>query len=111
MSWYYIYQTSDGKLKSETDVLPVGLGTGLDFVTLTNRVDSSVMWDEGTHAFIARPAKVLIDRLQDLLDIPSFADAYNALSAARKTAVRNGLIQLLGKRRFRNQADTPEIND
>jgi hypothetical protein len=111
MSWYYIYSVSDGRLISETDTLPTGLVASLSFITLANRADKNVMWDESTRAFIARPAKVLMDRLQDLLDDAGFADAYNSLSVARRNAIRNRAITILGTRRFRTSNDTPGISD
>ena len=114
MAWYAICETASGRLISlgEADVAPVIVGATA--LTLAGAPDLQVqVWDEATRAFVARPAKVLVDRLQDLLSNPAYADfvtAYNALNAANKTRLRNMLIQLLGRRRWRASGEAVELD-
>jgi len=71
------------------------------------------MWDAATRSYIARPAKVLVDRLQDLLSDPDYSDwqtVYNALNATRKAQVQAALIRLLGRARYRNPGEPVEIS-
>ena len=111
MAWYAIYETLSGRIESvgESESLPVIAGrTALLLVGEPNQGPDGVMWDETTRLFIARPPKVLIDRLQDILthiDYADFMTAYNSLNAANKTRIRNGFILLLGRHRWRNVDD------
>jgi len=113
MLWYALYDTSSGKLESigSAEELPQLLGKAA--LLLPEQPDlSAQMWDETSRVFVARPAKVLIDRLDDIQTNPNFADfmtAYNSLNAANKTRLRNMIIRLLGKRRFRASQETVEI--
>jgi hypothetical protein len=113
MAWYAIYNTANGALESigSSDEMPsIPNKTTLELV---ERPDlSAVMWDEVTRSFIARPAKVLIDRLNDIQTNPNFADfmtVYNGLNATNKTRLRNMIIRLLGNRRYRSQSESVEI--
>jgi hypothetical protein len=74
--------------------------------------DPALVYDPATRTLTARPAKVLVDRLQDILANPNFSDlqtAYNALSAANKTRIRDGLARLLGRQRFRASGESVEL--
>jgi hypothetical protein len=63
------------------------------------------MWDETTTSFVDRPAKVLIDRLQDLTDDPALAAVWTRLTVAQRTVLRNRLVALLGSQRIRGSSE------
>lgn len=114
MTWFAVYDSTTGDLKSVGTVIAPQAALdaqNLTAVQLAGKPDDATMWDKTSKAFVARPAKVLVDRLQDFLDDTNFLAVWNGLSAGQKNAVRTTMIRILGKRRFRNAADTPEIND
>jgi hypothetical protein len=98
--WFYIYDIATGRLLSETDTAPQ-LAGGRAAVERASRAESTVMWDETTTSFVDRPAKVLIDRLQDLTDDPALAAVWTRLTVAQRTVLRNRLVALLGSQRMR----------
>jgi hypothetical protein len=111
MTWHAIYETVSGQLVSVGQVVAEPLPDGLTDLVLTDQPPDTQMWDPVTHTYIARPVKVRVDRLDDLQSHPSFADfltAYQSLSVANRTRLRNALILLLGRYRFRNQSESPE---
>lgn len=114
MAWYAYIRTSNGDL--------VSLGTNLvvpddlDIVPTLLAIDPTDpawMYDQTTRTFISRPAKVLRDRLDDITSDPIFTDnlvaLWNTLNAANRTRLRNGLILLLGRHRFRNVSESVEV--
>lgn len=109
MPWTALYDTTTGRLLSVGTVvanpLPSGTAT-LDMAQAPTRAD---MWDETTRAFIARPAKVQIDRLADISAHPDFDAVWQALNATQRTKIRTAVIWLLGSRRYRNATDTAEL--
>ena len=101
--WFAIYNNDTGQLISVGTVLG-DVPDGHAAVMLPDRPDDFEMWDEPSRAFVQRPPKVLVDRLQDLINDPRYADfqaAWASLGPAQKAALRNGLIRLLGKLRWR----------
>ena len=113
MTWFAVFETVTGRLHSVGEVLADPLPDWLESVIISDKPDETVMWDQNTRQFIARPPKVLIDRLQDILTDPNFSEfqiVWNALSTARKTQLRNAMIRLLGPARFRNPTESVEIN-
>ena len=105
MAYWAVYETATGRLVSQGTRLADPLPAGLTAVDLGTRPADSLMWDSAQRIMVARPAKVLVDRLQDLLDFyPDFAAVWNSLSAARKTQIRTALIAFLGRQRYRNQS-------
>lgn len=102
--WFYVYEDATGRLLSETDqeVIP---GSGRSVVSRAVRADASVMWDEVSRAFVARPPKVLADRLQDLVDDPVLAAVWTRLTVAQRTTLRNRLVALLGSQRMRGSGE------
>lgn len=112
MPWYAYIRDTDGALLSlaQTDGSPP---TGVSRTLLTvDPTDPAWMYDPAPRAFVARPAKVLIDRLQDMLDNPAYADfvtVWQGLSAARKNQLRTMLIRLLGRQRYRAQSEEVEL--
>ena len=102
MPYYAIYETATGRLVSLGDVLAQPLPQNLTAVDIGTAVDlRAQMWDEGTRTFIARPAKVLVDRLDDLRAQPGMAAFWNSLTGAQKTVLANALIKVFGKLRYR----------
>lgn len=108
MPWTALYDTDTGRLVSVGQIVSDPLPAGLTAVTLPDRPQDSEMWDAPSRAFVARPAKVLVDRLAELLTDPRYADFQDVwanIPAARRTALRNAMIRLLGRHRFRNAAE------
>lgn len=113
MAWYLYIRESDGALLSvgdrDADAPPPGV---IRVSVAGDPRDPSLLYDPATRTLVARPAKVLIDRLQDVLADPRFAEfatAYTSLSAANKTRLRNALILLLGRRRYRSAGESVEL--
>jgi hypothetical protein len=113
MTWYAIYQSSDGRLVSIGEAESQPVIAGMVALPLAGKPDlKPLMWDEATRAFVVRPAKVLVDRLDDIAGNPNyqdFLDAYQALSAANRTKLRNAVIRLLGSKRFRAVQEGVEL--
>ena|SRR3990167_5317272 len=113
MTWFAVFETLTGRLHSIGEVLADPLPVDLSTLVLAGQPDASQMWDQDTRQFIARPPKVLVDRLQDILTNPNYSEfqtVWNGLNTARKTQLRNAMILLLGPARFRNPTETVEIN-
>jgi hypothetical protein len=116
MAWYVIYDNTTGRLESESNI-EIEPKTGKTILQLAERPSvgvGGVMWDETTRTFIVRPPKVLIDRWEDFQTsndpvIVDFRTAYNSLNAANKTRVREFLIAVLGRFRYRNQSESVRL--
>lgn len=114
MAWFLIYDTATGRLESECDT-EITAKAGKTVLHLADRPNISaggVTWDTVTRTFIPRPAKVLIDRLDDIQTNSNFADfmtVYNSLNTANKTRLRNMIIRLLGNRRYRASLEAVEL--
>lgn len=103
-----LFDSATGRLISLGDTIPiVPPGTAS---TNVGAVDlSAVMWDAPTRAFVARPAKVRVDRVEEWLSAiladATFASAYGTLTTARKnniqTGLRNVLTTMLANQRYR----------
>lgn len=109
MPWSYLHDLTTGRLLSESDATVVPK-VGQAVHVRTNRAAEAEMWDEATRTFVARPPKVLADRLDDLQTWPEFQRVWAVLNAARRTDLRTALIRLIGRHRFRNQAEPAEID-
>lgn len=109
MSWQALYDVATGRLISVGDVVADALPDGLAALPLAGSPADSDMWDAATRSFVARPAKVLVDRLQDLLSDADFAAAWASLSAAQRTRLRTALIRLLGRQRYRAASKAQEL--
>lgn len=111
MTWRAFFDATTGQLRSLTDgeePLPTGCGE----TSTPTYPYPALMWDAAARGFTTRPAKVVIDRLQDILTAAQYADlqgVWTSLTAAQKTALRNGLIRLLGAHRYRAQAERTEL--
>lgn len=110
MAWYAVYETLSGKLISIGSDDNIAITVGLDqssVLLVGGQPDlSQVMWDTTLHLFVNRPAKILIDRLDDIQNHADYADfmtAFNSLNATNRQRIRNGVIWLLKNYRFRNQ--------
>ena len=113
MTWYVIYSTTSGSLFSQGSAPPSPLPGGLITASLAEQPAASQMWDGESLIFVPRPAKVLRDRLQDILTHPDYAldlqVIWAGLTAPQKTLLRNGLIRLLGRERFRPDGENVTI--
>lgn len=115
MAWYVIYDTASGQLKSESDT-EIAPQADMTIVQLADRPADNMMWDAATRTFVARPPKVQVDRLDDLLTsnhpaIAAFRQrVYTPASAADKAIISDFLIFMLGRRRTRNQNDPLELD-
>ena len=108
MLWYAVYNSVSGRLDSVGTRVAEALPPDVVAVELAEEPTAAMMWDEAARAFVPRPAKVLADRLQDILNHPDYGDdiqlLWNSLNSTQRTRLRNGLIKLLGRARWRNQA-------
>lgn len=114
MAWYAYIRDSDGALLSlSTTSDQVAAGITVTELAI-DPTDPAHMYDQNTRTFISRPAKVLADRLQDIITNPAYGDdlitLWNTLNAANRTRLRNGLIRLLGRHRFRAQGEGVELD-
>ena len=112
MTWFAVFESATGRLHSVGEVLADPLPDWLESIIIADKPDETLMWDENTRLFVSRPAKVFIDRLQDILTDPNYSEfvtVWNGLNATRKTQLRNAMIRLLGGARFRNQSEPVEI--
>lgn len=113
MPWFAIYQSNNGRLESIGELEAMPVLAGMVALQLASKPDlQRQMWDETARTFVARPDKVLIDRLVDIQSNPNFQDfmdAYNTLSAANKTKLRTALVRLLGRHRYRAVNESVEL--
>ena len=110
MSYYAIYETATGRLVSLGDVVASPLPQGLTAVDIGRAVDlRDQVWDQASKAFIARPAPVLIDRLEDVKAMTGMAVLWSSLSAAQKLVLGNAIIKLLGGARYRKASQPVEV--
>lgn len=111
--WYSLYDSATGALVSSTNTLPVNIPANMSYLTLADKPANDQMWDATTRTYIARPLKVLVDRLQDIINNPNYADdiqlVWSSLNATQKTRLRNGLIKLLGAMRYRADLEPVEL--
>lgn len=133
MAWYYLYETATGRLHTETSndwevdnaariarglsPLPASLG----ILTRATRANGGLVWDPATRNFIARPAKILADRLNDIRDqaglpagvVTLLTTLINRVPSAQRANARNELRLilrwLLGPMRYRNQAESVSL--
>lgn len=107
---FAVYETATGRLVSVSDVLADPLPAGLTAVDVGAAVDfRTQVWDEAGKTFIARPAPVWIDRLDDLRAMTGVTALWNSLNAAQKTVLANALIKLLGNARYRKASQPVEV--
>lgn len=103
--WRAFYNTVTGVLVSSGSSWPDTTPPGISFKEYAAPIDfSTQMWDEASRDFVVRPAKVLIDRWEDLLTNPQFGDfqfVWNGLTASRQNRLRNDLWKWMGKGRYR----------
>jgi hypothetical protein len=113
MTWYAVYVTATGRLVSVGQTVAEPLPDHLQAVTLAGPPADGEMWDATTKAFVARPPKVLVDRLQDIITHPDYADdlqlLWSSLNATQRTRLRNALIRLLGPQRWRAAGESVAI--
>lgn len=112
MPWYAYIRNTDGALLSLAQAASDPPPDVTRTLLAVDPTDPAWMYDPATRAFVARPAKVLIDRLQDMLDNPAYADfvtVWQGLNATRKNQLRTMLIRLLGRQRYRAQSEEVEL--
>lgn len=109
MAWFVVHRTETGQIVSSGDVVASPLPEGLTSVDVGARPADSKMWDPASRAFVDRPAKVLVDRIQELRDDPALSAVWTRLTANQQTALRNRLIAMLGPNRYRNQSERTDL--
>lgn len=77
MNWYYIYQTSNGQLISETSVQPTSLPAGMAYVTESTRQNGNV-WNPSTLTFSPPPNSPVMSTL----------DFLNRFTSTERQAIR-----------------------
>ncbi len=106
-TWYAVCDKTTGILAGVGTVLADPLPPALEAIALPARPDFSVsFWNVATKAFVARPAIVWIDRLDDLIADPDFAAVWSSLNAAKRTQMRTACIRLIGGRRMRQSEES-----
>jgi hypothetical protein len=113
MSWYTLNVTATGECKGHTSVQPDPLKTAPSLTTIThsNRLDQNFLWNTASRAWdIPKPIPVLVDRLQDIADIPFMAEIWTTLSAAQRTKLRKLIVWLIASRRYRQQLEAVSID-
>lgn len=128
MTWYLVVNKTNGDAVSEASDPSSDPATALPNVDRTkydlfsvgaNRVDWSVkLWNPTTRQLFDRPVPILIDRLDDIqarfLADPDFSAVWNALSAARKTQLKTGIMrvlaQIVGTKRWRQESEPVEVD-
>lgn len=116
-AWKLLIDRATGELVSVGTVIAEDAADRFDVIDAgEERPDQGeALWDRQSRSFVPRPARVLIDRLDDiearLQADPDWLTVWNSLSAARKTQIRTGLrrilVALLADRRYRD-ADEAE---
>lgn len=101
--WYAIVEEVTGRLHSVGSVVADVLPFGLIKIPLEKEPTTDDMWDEKLQKFVLRPAKEVVDRLEDFLDQPGVREALVALTPAQYKAIVGAAIFVLGKRRYRNR--------
>jgi hypothetical protein len=89
---------------------------GLLKLALVSQPDfQSEMWDESSRVFVARPPKVLVDRIADDLEgsqkYIQFQEVMATLSAQNQAKIRNVLRMLLGKARWRSPGQPDVVEE
>ena len=109
MPWTAIFDSATGRLLSVGDILgdiPAGAAT----LVLAGEPDlRTQVWDEASRSFISRPAKVLVDRIQELRDDPVLSAVWTRLTANQQTALRNRLVAFVGGMRFRSPSEPTNL--
>jgi hypothetical protein len=112
MAWYAVHHILTGQLMSVGQVIADPMPTDRIALLLADRPADSQVWDATLRQFVARPFKVLVDRLQDLITNPNYSEfqtAYNALSAPNRQRLANALARLLSRERFRAVGEPVEL--
>lgn len=114
MAWFAFINTNTGALLSLGTMIVTPLPVNTTMLTLAiDPTDPQFMYDQATRTFIARPATVLIDRLQDIVTNPAYQDlidVWNSLNPANRNKLRNALIKLLGRQRWRGASEVVELD-
>jgi hypothetical protein len=111
MPWHYLYDTASGRLRGESltppDAAVVAALNGTVLVLDARALDAQ-MWDTATRAFVARPAKVLVDRMDDIAADARWDGIRTRLTAPQRDTLVALITELLGTRRFR-RTDDPAV--
>ena len=68
------------------------------------------MWDEATRDYVARPAKVLVDRVDDIVNDARISSILSArLNPTQLAALKTVIGEILGGERFRSTTHPPKI--
>ena len=97
---HVIVDTTTGRLTNVGTVAPARVDASETALTFDRAMPdfATEMWDTDTRTFIARPAAVLVDRLDDLAADPDFIRVTADLNAARQADLRAALIRWIGPR-------------
>lgn len=119
---FVVYETATGRPITLARDLPRGglpaAGAGETVVGVDPFPDlGGAMWDPASRAFVARPAKVLVDRIDDLRSDVEYQPLRDAVAALRpqdratmQSAIEEAFINMLGPERFRNAREAPRIS-
>lgn len=109
MSWFAIVEESTGRLISTGSVIAPVLPLGIIAIPISGPPDPDQMWNAQTQQFVARPPKVLIDRLDDIRARSGIIATLQAITPDQRQIIMDTFIWLLGNRRFRVQGMDPNL--
>jgi hypothetical protein len=104
-----VVEDATGRLLSLGTVVTEKLPPGVVVLTVAEPAQGQ-MWDATQRAFVPRPVKVLVDRLDDLAANDDFRAVWQTLNLTQRAAMRRALIWVLGGRRFRSAGERPEVD-
>ena len=110
MPWFAIYEIATGRLESLTTIVAGQLRPELAVKGLgVTPPPDTEMWDESTLIFVPRPARTLVDRLDDfraeLGDVPS------RLSVPDNNTVEQAFLTVVGNLRFRGPGEAIDMGN
>lgn len=109
MSYFMLYETATGRPISQSSVAADPVRAGYTSLDIGTKPSSDTMWDETTKAFIARPPKVFVDRIDDLMKRPGMDQIWQSLGSGQRTVLKDAFIWILGKERMRGENNSEVI--
>lgn len=112
--WFAIVETDTGRPRSFGTKISDPLKPGLESIALPGPPDyDNEMWDGDTKAFVPRPPKVFVNRVDDdLFGHPSFGnfiDLMDTLAPPQRNTIKNAIKRLLGSQLIRGESESIEI--
>jgi hypothetical protein len=106
--WFTLYETATGVLRAHTSEVGLPSPIPAQFTVVAHgaaRQDQGNRWNVATRTWVAIPAPVLVDRLQDMANHAYMAEIWSRLTVAQRTKLRKALVWLLASRRYRTPTE------